>query len=85
MDFTHNYNFEYLKPPQEVFNIVHSSYYFLIYLLKFLKTGYYIKHGDGVNHVRKIFTNVTYDEFETNFLNEFKKHLAKNNLSLPET
>lgn len=71
-------DFSYLRPGSDVDNIVHDRNNF-IYKLK----AHYIKHGEGKNHVRKIFFNVEYDDYEKQKIKEFEELIRKHDVQLP--
>lgn len=50
----------------------------------FTRVEHYIKHGEGLGHIRKIFYNVKYDEFEENLIDELEKAILKENIQLPK-
>lgn len=70
-------DFDYLRPGPEVYSVKHDRK-FPQYL------AYYVKHGEGNKHVRKIFYHQPYDEYELSKINEFEEYIKQHNLHLPE-
>ncbi|CAD8055574.1 unnamed protein product [Paramecium primaurelia] len=62
-------DFSYLRPPADVYQIKHDSYY--------------IKHGEGKSHVRKIFFHQEFDEYEKQKIKELTESIQQHKLTLP--
>jgi hypothetical protein len=62
-------DYNYLIPPKEVFDVVHSEHY--------------IRHGEGKKSIRKIFACDKYYDDEMKKLKEFEALIAKENVQLP--
>ncbi|CAD8045376.1 unnamed protein product [Paramecium primaurelia] len=62
-------DFSYLRPPADVYQIKHDTFY--------------IKHGEGKNHVRKIFFHQEFDEYEKQKIKELMASIVQHKLTLP--
>ncbi|CAD8065582.1 unnamed protein product [Paramecium sonneborni] len=62
-------DFSYLRPPLDVYQIKHDAFY--------------IKHGEGKNHTRKIFFNQEFDEYEKQKIQELTISIQQHKLTLP--
>jgi len=74
-------DFEYLRPPRNVFDIIHNGIHCDNPIINF--QGDYILQTEGKKYTRRIFHDVHYTNFEFNKLDDFQALINKANLTLP--
>jgi len=78
-----SFHFDNLMPSNEVFELKHSGGPSIDFPYINSQLDYYIRHGEGKQSVRKIFSKVKYEDFELEGIQELKQMAINEHLILP--